>query len=126
MTKQEMRNKESFVAAILAASQANGKELSYLEAVSAAEYIRRNETTLSRLAEMECDSYFYNRYWKDGVNPKQERTEERIEKYIRETIGCKVHTQRDPRGYCIRLYLKIPETNYFYNTWDGETSAINW
>ena len=126
MTKEQIKNKELFVSAILAAANANGKELSYIQAVGVAEYIHRNEATLSRLAEMECDGYFYNLYWKDGVNPKQERTEQRIEKYIRETIGCKVHTQRDPRGYCIRLYLKMPETNNFYNTWDGETSAANW
>lgn len=126
MTKEQIRNKERFVSAILAAAEANGKELSYLEAIAAAEYIHRNETTLSRLAEMECDSFYYNYFWKDGVNPKQERAEKRIEKYIRETIGCKVHTQRDPRGYCVRLYLKCPETGYFYNTWDGETSAANW
>lgn len=126
MTKEQIRNKERFVSAILAAAEANGKELSYLEAIAAAEHIHRNETTLSRLAEMECDSFYYNYFWKDGVNPKQERAERRIEKYIRETIGCKVHTQRDPRGYCVRLYLKCPETGYFYNTWDGETSAANW
>ena len=126
MTKEQIRNKERFVSAILAAAEANGKDLSYLEAIAAAEYIHRNETTLSRLAEMECDSFYYNYFWKDGINPKQERAEKRIEKYIRDVIGCKVHTQRDPRGYCVRLYLKCPETGYFYNTWDGETSAANW
>ena len=126
MTKEQIRNKERFVFAILAAAEANGKELSYIGAIGAAEYIHRNEATLSRLAEMECDSLFYDLYWKDGVNPKQERTEKRIEKFIRKTIGCEVHTQRDPRGYCVRLHIKYPETNYFYNTWDGETSAANW
>lgn len=126
MTKKQFRNKERFITAIMAAAEANGKELSYLEAIGVAEYIHRNETTLSRIAEMECSEQSYNRYWKDGVNPKQERAEKRIEKYIRETIGCEVYTQRDPRGYCIRLYLKRPETGYFYNTWDGETSAADW
>ena len=126
MTKREIAAKQRFVSAILAYADAHGKELSYLDAIAAADYIHRNEATLSRLADMECDSYFHNLYWKNGVNPKQERTEKRIEKYIRETIGCDVHTQRDPRGYCIRLHLKCPETGYFYNTWDGETTATNW
>lgn len=126
MTKEQHKNKERFVSAIMAAAEANGKVLSYMDAIGVAEYIHRNETTLSRLAEMECSEYAYNLYWKDGVNPKQERAEKRIEKYIRDVIGCKVHTQRDPRGYCIRLYLKCPETGFFYNTWDGETSATNW
>lgn len=126
MTKEQIKNKERFVSAILKTAEANGKDLDYLGAVAAAEYIHRNETTLSRLADMECDGYYYNRYWIDGVNPKQERAEARIEKYIRETIGCKVHTQRDPRGYCVRLYLKNEATGFFYNTWDGETSAANW
>lgn len=125
MTRDQIRRKEKFVNAILAAAEANGKQLDYLGAVGAAEYIHRNETTLSRLAEMECSEYAYNLYWKDGINPKQERTEKRIEKYIRETIGCKVHTQRDPRGYCIRLDLMIPETNMFFNCWD-RTSAADW
>ena len=126
MNKQQIRNKERFVNAILAAARANRKELDYLGAVGAAEYIHRNEATLSRLADMECDSRFYNLYWKDGVNLKQERAEKRIEKYIRETIGCECYTQRDPRGYCVRLYLKMPETGNFYNVFDGETSAANW
>lgn len=126
MTKEQHKNKECFVSAIMAAVEANGKVLSYMDAIGAAEYIHRNETTLSRLAEMEGSEYAYNLYWKDGVNPKQERAEKRIKKYIRDVIGCKVYTQRDPRGYCIRLYLKCPETGFFYNTWDGETSATNW
>lgn len=126
MTKQQIKNKERFVSAILAYANAHEKELDYLEAVAAAEYIHRNETTLSRLAEMECDSYYYNLYWKDGVNPKQERTEKRMEKYIRETIGCNVRFDRDPRGFAIKLYLKCPETNYYWNVWDGETTGANW
>ena len=126
MTKNQIAAKQRFISAILAYADAHEKELSHMDAIAAADYIHRNQTTLSRLAEMECDYYFYNLYWKNGVNPKQERTEKRIEKYIRETIGCNVHTQRDPRGYCIRLYLKCPETGYFYNTWDGETTAANW
>ena len=126
MTKEQIRNKARFVSAILAAAEANGKELSYMDAIRAADYIHRNEATLSRLAEEEASEYLYNLYWKDGVNPKQERAEKRIEKYIRDVIGCDVHTQRDPRGYCVRLHIKYPETNYFYNTWDGETSAANW
>ena len=126
MTKEQTKNKERFISAILAAARANGKELDYAGAVRAAEYIHRNETTLSRLAEMGCDSRFYNLYWGNGVNRKQERTEQRIEKYIRKTIGCNCYTQRDPRGYCVRLYLKMQETGNFYNSWDGETSAANW
>lgn len=92
-------------------AEAHGKELTYLQAIDAANYIHRTETTLLRLAEMECDSYFYNLYWKDGVNPKQKRAEKRIVKFITETIGCKCYTQRDPRGFAVHLYLKDESTN---------------
>lgn len=126
MTKEQMKNKERFARAIMQTANANGKEMDYLQAVRAAEYIHRVEATLSRLADMECDEYYYNHYWKNGINPKQERAEERIEKYIRETIGCECCIQRDPRGYCVRLYLKNEATGFFYNSWDGETSAANW
>ena len=126
MTKQDARNKDMVTNAIMKYMNANGKEATLLDAIKIAEYIHRAESTLSRLAEMECDSYFYGIYWKDGVNPKQERTEERIEKYIKETIGCDCYTQRDPRGYCVRLKLKCDATENFFNSWDGETTAMNW
>ena len=82
MTKQDARNKEMVTNAIMKYMNANGKAATLLDEIKIAEYIHRAESTLSRLAEMECDSYFYGIYWKDGVNPKQERAEERIEKYI--------------------------------------------
>lgn len=126
MTKQQIKNKERFAKAILKTAQANGKKMTYPQALGAAEYIHRVEATLSRLAEMECDGYWYNVYWKNGVYPKQERAEARILKYIRENIGCNCFTQRDPRGFCVRLHLKNEATGYFCNTWDGETSGANW
>ena len=71
MTKQDARNKEMVTKAIMNYMNANGKDVTLLDAIKIAEYIHRAESTLSRLAEMECDSYFYRLYWKDGINPKQ-------------------------------------------------------
>lgn len=84
------------------------------------------EHRLARLAEMECDGEYYNKYWKNGVNPEQEKYERHIEDYIKRMIGCKCYTQRDPRGIIIRLYLNTPENHYYSNSWDGETSGVTW
>ena len=123
MTKQEHRNKDTFVSMLKSTAHHYGKEMTYLEAISFAEWLHRCEATLSRIAEYECgDEYDYRHY--DPV--KQERTEKRVEKAIVERIGCKCYTQRDPRGHCIRLYLVNSEGMPWHNSWDGETSGCNW
>ena len=82
-----------------------------------------NEHKLQKLAAMATDGTYYKKYW---INPEQEKYEKHIIEYIKNMIGCECYTQRDPRGLIIRLYLNTPENNYFYNSWDGETSGINW
>lgn len=119
MTKEQLKNKERFAMAIALYGDAHGHEMTLLEAYKHAEYIHRCEATLSRLAEDQCNYPVYD-------EAKQERTEKRVEKYIMENIGCKCHTQRDPRGFCVRLHLKDKSTDNFFNTWDGETSGCNW
>lgn len=120
MTKTQIKNKERIAIAVTKYANAHNKPITLTEAYTIIEYLHRLETTLSRLAETECcDLRFYD-------EAKQERTEKRAEKYIAEKIGCKCHTQRDPRGFCIRLYLKDKSTDLFFNTWDGETSGLNW
>ena len=84
------------------------------------------EHKLQKLAAMATDGTYYKKYWINGVNPEQEKYEKHIIEYIKNMIGCECYTQRDPRGLIIRLYLNTPENNYFYNSWDGETSGINW
>lgn len=121
MTKEQQANKNKYVQALQAIAEENGKTLDILQAIKAAEYIHRAETSLSNLANMECgDEREYNyfmRYYKD----KRERTEKRVEKYIRDTIGAECYTQRDPRGFCVRIYTKK-----YWNVFDGETMAANW
>lgn len=89
-------------------------------------YLITQENRLCRIAEDECDENLYNKYWIDGVNPEQERLEKLTVAYIEKHIGCKCYTQRDPRGMMIRLYLNKAKTGYFSNSWDGETTGINW
>lgn len=119
MTKQQAKNKDRFVSMLISTATHHSKELDYLEAISFAGWLHRCEATLSRLAEEECECEHYN-------EAKQERTEKRVEKAITERIGCRCYTQRDPRGYCIRLYLCDSEGRKWCNTWDGETSGCNW
>lgn len=119
MTQQQLRNKDIFVSMCISTATHHGKELGYLEALDFANWLHRCETTLSRLAEDECNYPKYD-------EAKQERTEARVEKAIAERIGCKCYTQRDPRGYCIRLYLVDADGMRFTNSWDGETAACNW
>lgn len=123
MTKQQWKNKDRFVSMLASTARFYGNEMDYFEAMDFANWLHRCEATLSRLAEYECgDEGDYRKY----DEAKQERYESRVEKAIAETIGCKCYTQRDPRGYCIRLYLVNDEGTPWSNTWDGETSGCNW
>lgn len=80
--------------------------------------MHRLEATLTRLAEDECN---YPKY--DAA--KQERIEKLAEKLITENIGCDCYTQRDPRGFCIRMYLTESDGTPWYNTW-GKDVGLNW
>ena len=119
MTKQQLHNKDRFVSMLITTATHHGKEIGYLEAIDFANWLHRCEATLSRLAEDECNYPTYD-------EAKQERYENRVEKAIAEKIGCKCYTQRDPRGYCIRLYLVDSDGRKWFNTWDGETSGCDW
>lgn len=114
MTKEQYRRKVQIVDAIMRTANNNGKNIDRDEAEYIADRLHRYEATLSRLAEQQCTFPVYNA-------AKQERTEKRAVEFITENIGCKCHTQRDPRGFTVRLYLD----NYF-NTWDGETTGMDW
>lgn len=123
MTKQQMMCKDRFVSMLRNTAEYYGKEMDYFEALDFANWLHRCEATLSRLAEYECgDENDYRKY----DEAKQERYENRVEKAISEKIGCKCYTQRDARGYCIRLYLVNSEGMPWSNNWDCETAACNW
>ena len=119
MTKQQLVNRDKFISRLMDTAAHHGKELHYLEAINFADWLHRCETTLSRLATDECETDKYD-------FKKQERTEKRVEEAIAERIGCKCYTQRDPRGFCIRLYLVNDQGMIWANSWDGETSGCNW
>lgn len=57
---------------------------------------------------------------------KQVRTEDRATKLIEEMIGCECYTQRDPRGFMIRMYLVDENGEKWFNSWDGETVGLDW
>lgn len=119
MTKQQLENRDRFINKLISTAEHNGKELGYLAAIKFADWLHRNESTLNRLGIEQCNSNNYDA-------AKQERTEKRVEKAIAETIGCKCYTQRDPRGFAIRLYLVDDEGRKWFNGFDGETSGCNW
>lgn len=79
------------------------------------------ETSLHRLAEIECDH---------GLTRRQEMNQEKLErramKLARNGIGCKVEIGGDPRGCIIKLKLKKKYTKNFYNSWDGESTVMDW
>ena len=126
MTKKQKENRMIIAEKVMQFANAHGKEMDMVQALNVVDYIHRYETTLSRINEIECDEYWYKRLWKNGVYPKQERAEERIEKYVRETIGCEVETNRDPRGFAVKLKIKCSENNSFFNVWDGESTGMDW
>lgn len=119
MTQKQLRNKNMFVNLLMSTATHHGKELSYPEAIDFANWLHRCEATLSRLAEDQCNYPTYD-------EKKQVRYEARVEKAIAERVGCKCYTQRDPRGFTIRLYLVDADGRKWFNTLDGETSGCNW
>lgn len=119
MTKADRIRKENIITAMCATAQANGKPADRLRMIDFANRLHRLETTLSRLAEDECNYPVYD-------EAKQNRIEKLAERLIRETLGCDCYTQRDPRGYCIRMYLIDEFGRKWFNTWDGETTGLAW
>lgn len=119
MTKEAHERKRRVVNAMCITAEKNGKNGNWYDMWALANRLHRLEATLSRLAEDECCSENYDK-------AKQEHIENLAEKLIRENIGCNCYTQRDPRGFCIRLYLVDEDGRKWFNTWDGETTGLNW
>lgn len=119
MTAQERTNRSLVVRMMSATAKANGKDGDILKIYDFANRLHRLESTLSRLAEDACNYPVYD-------EAKQNRIEKLAERIIAEVIGCKCYTQRDPRGYCIRLYLQDEDGRPWFNSWDGETTGLNW
>lgn len=115
MTKTDMRTKELIISAMCRTAANNGKFDEEFHMRWIAGRLHRLEVTLSRLAEEDCSGELN----KADV-AKQNRLEQLAEQIIRENIGCKCYTQRDPRGYTIRMYL-----DNYSNQWDG-TVGLNW
>ena len=119
LTKKARENKDRIVRMMCSTARHNGKDDDLLKMIYFAERLHRLESTLSRLAEDQCCYSTYD-------EKKQDRIEKLAEKLIKETLGCKCYTQRDPRGFCIRMHLVDDEGRKWYNTWDGETTGLAW
>ena len=104
---------------MMSTARYHGKFPDYLDMIYFAERLHRLESTLSRLAEEQCCKPEYD--WK-----KQRRIEKLAEDLITDKIGCRCFTQRDPRGYAIRMYLVDEDGQKWCNTWDGETTGLAW
>lgn len=119
MNKKDYENRARIIKAMYATAAANGKQPDLLQISATANRLHRIEATLERLAIDECCSDNYD-------SAKQERLEKLAKKIITDEIGCRCYTQRDPRGYTIRMYLIDENGRPFYNSWDGETAALAW
>lgn len=126
MTKESKQARDVFETKLAIVCKLNNKPATISDIKKLTRYLTMQENRLQRLANMSCDSKCHAKYWKNGVNPEQEKLEQLTLKYIKKYIGCEAYTQRDPRGMIIRLYLNVPATNYFHNNFDGETSGVNW
>jgi len=117
--ERAFERKRNIINAMCATAEHNGKPSDWYTIRSLANRLHRLETTLSRLAEDECNYPIYD-------EAKQKRIEKLAERLVRENLGCNVYTQRDPRGYCIRMYLVDEDGRKWFNTWDGETTGLAW
>lgn len=90
-------------------------------------HLKRCETQLNFYYEKENDERFYNKYFtklgEDGMMHCEalDKLEENVSKYITRELGCNFYLNDDPRACHVRLYLKN-----FRNSYDGETTCINW
>ena len=121
MNNKEMiaRTKKATIEAMTATANKNGRTADFFDMWKLAGRLHRLEATLERLA---CDQCNYPIY--DAA--KQERIENLAVSLISDFIGCECYTQRDPRGYCIRMYLQDENGRKYSNSWDGETAALAW
>lgn len=123
MTRKEEQDRRASKITIInmmrATASHNGNPVTDFEAL--ANRLHRLETTLGRLAEIGCC-----RDMSAFEEAKQERLENLAERLVRENLGCDCYTQRDPRGYAIRMYLTDEEGNKWFNMWDGETTGLAW
>lgn len=119
MTEDQKRRKIAVIEAMAATARRHGKndDLWHIEGV--ANRLHRLETTLGRLAVDQCNYPEYD-------EAKQERYEKLAEEIITKELGAVCYTQRDPRGYCIRMYLYDKYGHKWSNNWDGETASPNW
>lgn len=117
--QRKYNEKRRIVSAMYATAELNGIDLKWHEMESVADRLHRIEATLSRLAEEQCSYPVYD-------EAKQERLENLALTIISESIGCKAYTQRDPRGFCIRMYLIGEDGKKWSNVWDGETTGLSW
>ena len=117
--RRKYNEKRGIVSAMCATAELNGHNLKWYEMEAVADRLHRIEATLSRLAEAQCNYPVYD-------EAKQERLEKLAIKIISDCIGCKAYTQRDPRGFCIRMYLIGEDGKKWFNVWDGETTGLSW
>lgn len=121
MTKAEERlnRKATICINMYETAVRNNKNVSYSDICNLADRLHRMESTLTHLAEDECNYPKYD-------SAKQERIEKLAEKLITDNIGCECYTQRDPRGFCIRMkHLVDVDGNEWYNTW-GQDTGLDW
>lgn len=118
MRKADYENKNRVILAMMRARTGNGLgECSYEEMEMVARRLHRIETTLNRLATMRCDSPSFGA----AERERQKRLEVLAVEIVLGATGCFCHCEDDPRGACIRMHL--PK---FHNSWDGETTILNW
>ena len=118
MRKADYENMKRVILAMMEARAGNGLgECKFEEMEGVARRLHRIEATLKRLATMFCDS----RTFGAAERERQKRLEALVVEIVQGATGCVCHCEDDPRGACIRMHL--PK---FHNSWDGETTILNW
>ena len=81
------------------------------------DWLHRQESTLHRLAEKQCN----DERWGEKDERKRDAIEERVTKVL-SLYHIPVRFNNDPRGGAIRMILG----DHISNNWDGETWGIYW
>jgi len=125
-TKEQIRQYDETIAHLLKKVNEHGLPYTYTHVQQDVKWLHRQETTLHRIAENQCNGYFSAA----GVHMKfQEaadlKKQERIEGRVRDLLALyhvPVRFEGDPRGGTIRMIFG----DRISNNWGGEDWGIYW
>lgn len=119
-TKKQWTERQDTITCFISEAQNAGSMLSIRDIEQFCDLLHRYETTLHRIAEIQCSVEMTEKE-ETRINKKEETIEKKVQN-IAGLLRFKVNFNSDPRGGAIRFVLSSGRSN----GWDGETWGIYW